>query len=101
MRICDPDLHIIYSIFSCEMYIFVYISDLDSQWVLQIRPDRQTLYWSATWPKEVEQLSRRSLSNPYKVIVLLMLFIVKLECVWYYCCYFTTTFLLKFGLYRA
>ncbi|CAA0814628.1 DEAD-box ATP-dependent RNA helicase 20 [Striga hermonthica] len=35
----------------------------------QIRPDRQTLYWSATWPKEVEQLARRSLFNPYKVII--------------------------------
>ncbi|KZV58797.1 DEAD-box ATP-dependent RNA helicase 20 [Dorcoceras hygrometricum] len=35
----------------------------------QIRPDRQTLYWSATWPKEVEQLARRFLFNPYKVII--------------------------------
>ncbi|EYU21378.1 hypothetical protein MIMGU_mgv1a004869mg [Erythranthe guttata] len=35
----------------------------------QIRPDRQTLYWSATWPKEVEQLARRSLFNPYKVTI--------------------------------
>lgn len=34
---------------------------------MQIRPDRQTLYWSATWPKEVEQLARQSLYNPYKV----------------------------------
>ena len=34
---------------------------------LQIRPDRQTLYWSATWPKEVEELARRFLYNPYKV----------------------------------
>lgn len=33
----------------------------------QIRPDRQTLYWSATWPKEVEQLARQFLYNPYKV----------------------------------
>nr|POE46097.1 dead-box atp-dependent rna helicase 20 [Quercus suber] len=35
--------------------------------VSQIRPDRQTLYWSATWPKEVEQLARQFLYNPYKV----------------------------------
>ncbi|KAG8380086.1 hypothetical protein BUALT_Bualt07G0157100 [Buddleja alternifolia] len=35
----------------------------------QIRPDRQTLYWSATWPKEVEILARRSLFNPYKVTI--------------------------------
>ncbi|GAA0142798.1 RNA helicase [Lithospermum erythrorhizon] len=37
--------------------------------VSQIRPDRQTLYWSATWPKEVEQLARQSLIDPYKVII--------------------------------
>ncbi|KAI7986194.1 hypothetical protein ACSBR2_042991 [Camellia fascicularis] len=37
--------------------------------VSQIRPDRQTLYWSATWPKEVEQLARKFLYNPYKVII--------------------------------
>ncbi|XP_028549642.1 DEAD-box ATP-dependent RNA helicase 20 isoform X1 [Dendrobium catenatum] len=37
--------------------------------VSQIRPDRQTLYWSATWPKEVEQLSRHFLYNAYKVII--------------------------------
>jgi ATP-dependent RNA helicase DDX5/DBP2 len=36
---------------------------------VQIRPDRQTLYWSATWPKEVEQLSKKFLYNPYKVII--------------------------------
>ncbi|XP_076928152.1 DEAD-box ATP-dependent RNA helicase 20-like isoform X2 [Bidens hawaiensis] len=35
----------------------------------QIRPDRQTLYWSATWPKEVESLARQFLCNPYKVII--------------------------------
>lgn len=34
---------------------------------MQIRPDRQTLYWSATWPKEVETLARQFLRNPYKV----------------------------------
>ncbi|KAK4350565.1 hypothetical protein RND71_029878 [Anisodus tanguticus] len=34
-----------------------------------IRPDRQTLYWSATWPKEVETLARQFLRNPYKVII--------------------------------
>ncbi|KAL5544109.1 hypothetical protein UlMin_007893 [Ulmus minor] len=37
--------------------------------VTQIRPDRQTLYWSATWPREVETLARQFLRNPYKVIV--------------------------------
>ncbi|MBA0831320.1 hypothetical protein Goarm_015793 [Gossypium armourianum] len=38
--------------------------------VSQIRPDRQTLYWSATWPKEVESLARQFLSNPYKMLIL-------------------------------
>ncbi|CAM8996798.1 unnamed protein product [Rhodiola kirilowii] len=37
--------------------------------VSQIRPDRQTLYWSATWPKEVEQLAMQFLHNPYKVVI--------------------------------
>ncbi|KAL7098418.1 hypothetical protein ACP275_09G016900 [Erythranthe tilingii] len=37
--------------------------------ISQIRPDRQTLYWSATWPKEVETLARQFLRNPYKVII--------------------------------
>ncbi|ERN06942.1 DEAD-box ATP-dependent RNA helicase 20 [Amborella trichopoda] len=37
--------------------------------VAQIRPDRQTLYWSATWPREVEALARQFLRNPYKVII--------------------------------
>ncbi|XP_010242202.1 PREDICTED: DEAD-box ATP-dependent RNA helicase 20 [Nelumbo nucifera] len=37
--------------------------------ISQIRPDRQTLYWSATWPKEVEQLARSFLYNPYKVVI--------------------------------
>ncbi|XP_058093667.1 DEAD-box ATP-dependent RNA helicase 20-like [Magnolia sinica] len=37
--------------------------------MLQIRPDRQTLYWSATWPREVETLARQFLQNPYKVII--------------------------------
>ncbi|KAH7441865.1 hypothetical protein KP509_03G059400 [Ceratopteris richardii] len=37
--------------------------------VSQIRPDRQTLLWSATWPKEVESLAKTFLENPYKVII--------------------------------
>ncbi|XP_042042765.1 DEAD-box ATP-dependent RNA helicase 20-like [Salvia splendens] len=37
--------------------------------VSQIRPDRQTLYWSATWPREVETLARQFLRNAYKVII--------------------------------
>ncbi|XP_020211992.1 DEAD-box ATP-dependent RNA helicase 30 isoform X2 [Cajanus cajan] len=35
----------------------------------QIRPDRQTLLWSATWPREVETLARQFLRNPYKVVI--------------------------------
>ena len=33
----------------------------------QIRPDRQTLMWSATWPKEVRQLARDYLNDPIQV----------------------------------
>ncbi|CUS20481.1 LAQU0S01e07580g1_1 [Lachancea quebecensis] len=35
----------------------------------QIRPDRQTLMWSATWPKEVQQLARDYLQEPIQVNV--------------------------------
>eukprot|EP00878_Enallax_costatus_P000912 GHUV01001042.1.p1 GENE.GHUV01001042.1~~GHUV01001042.1.p1 ORF type:complete len:564 (+),score=126.11 GHUV01001042.1:221-1912(+) len=35
----------------------------------QIRPDRQTLLWSATWPKEVQSIARDFLKNPYQVII--------------------------------
>lgn len=35
----------------------------------QIRPDRQTLMWSATWPKEVQQLARDYQHDPYQVHV--------------------------------
>jgi ATP-dependent RNA helicase DDX5/DBP2 len=37
--------------------------------VSQIRPDRQTLMWSATWPKEVQALARDFLNDPYQVHV--------------------------------
>ena len=33
----------------------------------QIRPDRQTLMWSATWPKEVQQLARDYLKEAIQV----------------------------------
>jgi ATP-dependent RNA helicase DDX5/DBP2 len=45
----------------------VHVKTLLSVILFQIRPDRQTLYWSATWPKEVEQLARNFLFDPYKV----------------------------------
>jgi len=35
--------------------------------ISQVRPDRQTLLWSATWPKEVQALARDFLTNPFKV----------------------------------
>lgn len=35
--------------------------------VSQIRPDRQTLMWSATWPKEVQALARDFLKSYYQV----------------------------------
>jgi superfamily II DNA/RNA helicase len=33
--------------------------------VEQIRPDRQTLMWSATWPREVQQLARDFLGDDF------------------------------------
>jgi ATP-dependent RNA helicase DDX5/DBP2 len=35
----------------------------------QIRPDRQTLLWSATWPKEIQTLAREFLNNAYQVLI--------------------------------
>jgi len=35
----------------------------------QIRPDRQVLMWSATWPKEVQNLARDYLNDFYQVTV--------------------------------
>lgn len=37
--------------------------------VSQIRPDRQVLMWSATWPKEVQGLARDYLDEFYQVTV--------------------------------
>jgi len=37
--------------------------------VSQIRPDRQTLMWSATWPKEVQALARDFLTDYYQVYI--------------------------------
>ncbi|KAK5582094.1 hypothetical protein RB653_003677 [Dictyostelium firmibasis] len=32
-----------------------------------IRPDRQVLYWSATWPKKVSSLANKYIENPIKL----------------------------------
>lgn len=37
--------------------------------VSQVRPDRQTLMWSATWPKEIQAICREFLTNPYQVTI--------------------------------
>jgi len=37
--------------------------------VSQIRPDRQVLMWSATWPKEVQALAQDYLGEYYQVTV--------------------------------
>jgi ATP-dependent RNA helicase DDX5/DBP2 len=37
--------------------------------VSQIRPDRQVLMWSATWPKEVQALANDYLGTYYQVTV--------------------------------
>eukprot|EP01112_Ceratiomyxa_fruticulosa_P009619 TRINITY_DN251_c0_g1_i1.p1 TRINITY_DN251_c0_g1~~TRINITY_DN251_c0_g1_i1.p1 ORF type:complete len:623 (+),score=135.93 TRINITY_DN251_c0_g1_i1:297-2165(+) len=35
----------------------------------QVRPDRQTLMWSATWPKEIRNLASEFFTNPIKITV--------------------------------
>jgi len=35
--------------------------------IKQIRPDRQTLMWSATWPRKVESLAREFFRDPVRV----------------------------------
>eukprot|EP00946_MAST-07B_sp_MAST-7B-sp1_P005141 g5141.t1 len=37
--------------------------------VSQIRPDRQTLMWSATWPKEIQGLARDFLRDPIQITI--------------------------------
>lgn len=37
--------------------------------ISQIRPDRQTLLWSATWPREVQKLAADFLQNPTQITV--------------------------------
>lgn len=37
--------------------------------VLQIRPDRQTLLWSATWPKDVQSIASAFLRDFYQVTI--------------------------------
>merc|ERR1739838_291954 len=39
------------------------------QIISQIRPDRQVLMWSATWPREVQNLARDYLREYYQVTV--------------------------------
>ena len=35
----------------------------------QIRPDRQTLLWSATWPREIQALARDFTKDPIQVTI--------------------------------
>ena len=37
--------------------------------VSQIRPDRQTVMWSATWPKEVQSLARDFMKEAVQINV--------------------------------
>ncbi len=73
-------IHLIGIIYRKRRVTVVYASLL-----LQIRPDRQTLLWSATWPKEVQAIARDFLKNPYQVGVLMRLNIATGECVCGYC----------------
>ena len=37
--------------------------------LIQIRPDRQTLLWSATWPKDVQSIAQDFLKDYYQVTI--------------------------------
>jgi ATP-dependent RNA helicase DDX5/DBP2 len=37
--------------------------------ISQIRPDRQTLLWTATWPKEIQSMARDFTHNPIQVTI--------------------------------
>ena len=37
--------------------------------ISQIRPDRHTLMWSATWPSEVQELAQKFLINPFQISI--------------------------------
>ncbi|GFP90763.1 dead-box ATP-dependent RNA helicase 30 [Phtheirospermum japonicum] len=52
-----------------SQYLVLKLLEINGIFPMQIRPDRQTLYWSATWPREVETLARQFLRNPYKVTI--------------------------------
>ena len=39
------------------------------QLVSQIRPDRQTLLWSATWPREIQRLAADFTKDPIQVTI--------------------------------
>jgi ATP-dependent RNA helicase DDX5/DBP2 len=48
--------------------------------VSQIRPDRQTLMWSATWPKEVQGLARDFLKDFYQVRLCMCVCVCVVRC---------------------
>lgn len=51
----------------------------------QIRPDRQVLMWSATWPKQVQALAEEFLEDYIQVIVLrnfVFLFVINISFIW-------------------
>mmetsp|Transcript_14445 Transcript_14445/g.39779 ORF Transcript_14445/g.39779 Transcript_14445/m.39779 type:complete len:271 (-) Transcript_14445:1334-2146(-) len=59
---------------NCRSYISSFCSDMGFEpqlrkIVSQIRPDRQVLMWSATWPKEVQSLAQDYLKDFYQVNV--------------------------------
>lgn len=45
---------------------FLYPQSPEDPVALQIRPDRQTLLWSATWPKEVQVIANDFLRDFYQ-----------------------------------
>ena len=44
-------------------------ADVALRMLVQIRPDRQTLLWSATWPKDVQSIAQDFLKDYYQVTI--------------------------------
>jgi ATP-dependent RNA helicase DDX5/DBP2 len=45
------------------LFVIMHVYTYRFHFLFQIRPDRQTLMWSATWPKEVQTLARDFLKD--------------------------------------
>lgn len=58
-------LNILFFIFAADRMLDMGFEPQMRQIVSQIRPDRQILMWSATWPREVQNLARDFIGSDY------------------------------------